>query len=57
MPLHHKDIKKERQWRATIGLSSAKFYFLGDLFSILWLPVSSGAAALYIGHPFFSAPS
>lgn len=32
MALHYKDIKNERQWRATIGLSSAKFYSLVALF-------------------------
>lgn len=32
MPLHYKYIKNERQWRATIGLISAKFYSLVGLF-------------------------
>ena len=31
MPLHHKDIRNERQWRASVGLDKEQFNDLSDL--------------------------
>lgn len=51
MPLHYKDIKNDRQWRATIGLSSTKFYALVALFKssyeqLYGVSLEQGAARL-----------
>lgn len=36
MPVHHKDIRNERQWRATIGLEENQFTDLLELLGITY---------------------